>query len=43
MDATIKKKKGPDISEQHEIILQDAVKFGHPSPNLLHTDKWLEF
>lgn len=39
----LKKKDGKNVSAAFEEIIKDAVKIGHKAPNLLHTDKGLEF
>lgn len=39
----LKKKDGKNVSKSFEEIIKDAIKIGHKSPNLLHTDKGLEF
>ena len=39
----LKKKNGIDVSKAFEDIIKDAVDIGYKSPNLLHTDKGLEF
>ena len=39
----LKKKDGKCVSKAFEEIIKDALKIGHKSPNLLHTDKGLEF
>ena len=39
----LKKKDGKNVAKAFEEIIKDAIKIGHKSPNLLHTDKGLEF
>lgn len=39
----LKKKDAKCVSIAFEQIIKDAIKIGHKSPNLLHTDKGLEF
>src|SRR5436190_1965337 len=39
----LKKKDGKNVSKAFEEIIFDAKKIGHKPPNLLHTDKGLEF
>lgn len=39
----LKKKDGKNVSKSFEEIIKDALKIDHKSPNLLHTDKGLEF
>lgn len=39
----IKRKNGKDVSKAFEDIIKDAIKVNHKPPNLLHTDKGLEF
>lgn len=39
----LKKKNGIEVSKAFEEVIKDAIKIGHNSPNLLHTDKGLEF
>lgn len=38
---SLKNKNWIEISEAFEEIIEDGVKIGHRSPNLLHTDKKL--
>ena len=39
----LKKKNGIEVSKAFEEIIKDSIKIGHKPPNLLHTDKGLEF
>lgn len=39
----LKKKNLVDVTKAFEEIINDAIKIGHKSPNLLHTDEGLEF
>lgn len=39
----LKKKDGKNVSKAFEEIIKNAIQIGHKSPNLLHTDKGLEF
>lgn len=39
----LKKKNGIEVSKAFEKIIKNAISINHKSPNLLHTDKGLEF
>lgn len=39
----LKKKDGKSVTQAFEDIIKDAIKINHKPPNLLHTDKGLEF